>query len=60
MWRIVCSLRSTYEKLKRDGVDLESEESRDALSVFMKMFVLRVDPWPESWNWAFGGAEASL
>lgn len=34
-----------YEKLKRDGVDLESEEYGDALSVFMKMFVLRVACW---------------
>lgn len=48
-----------YEKLKTDGVDLESEEYRAALSVFMKMFVLRIDPWPESWNRALGGAEAS-
>lgn len=34
-----------YEKLKRDGVDLETEEYGDALSVFMKMFVLRVACW---------------
>jgi len=48
-----------YAGLKKAGITLKSKEYQDSLGVFLKTFVLRVDPWPESWYRALAGSEES-
>ena len=43
-------------ELKKANVSLESMEYQESIGIFLKMFNLRLDPWPESWNKAFASA----
>jgi proline-specific peptidase len=39
-----------YTTLKKSSLGLTSSEYQNSLVVLLKLFVLRIDPWPESWN----------
>jgi proline-specific peptidase len=48
-----------YEALEKSGINLKSEEYQNSLGAFLKQFVLRIDPWPESWNQALTGSQSN-
>lgn len=48
-----------YSKVENANVDLKSEAYQQSLDLFLRKFVLRIDPWPESWNRALEGLAGS-
>jgi pimeloyl-ACP methyl ester carboxylesterase len=48
-----------YEALENEGVDLKSEAYKNAIMLFRRTFLLRVDPWPEQWIQSLTAASLS-